>query len=432
MEELEAYLGFMILMGIVQMPSIRDYWSKHETFHYKPIASCISRNRFLDVHRFLHFVDNDTLPLYGAPNYSKIQKIKPILTSLSNAFGEHFTNGQDIAIDEAMVKYKGRSSLKQYMPKKPIKRGFKLWMRADSNSAYVSKFTVYEGKIRNQTEKGLGANTVMRLTESIQGHYHHIYFDNFFTGIDLLLNLLRNGTYGCGTMRQDRKGFPSSLKPFVKKGLQSRGDHMSTQNGNLSVVLWQDSKPISFASTNTDLKVAKVVNRKQRDGSTQNVKCPETVTMYNANMGGVDRNDQLRGYYNVQIKSRRFYKYLFFAALDITITNCFILSKFFPNVKQKNIKEFRVLLADMLIGDYNSRKRRGRPSLMNPIKRFCSSHFPTKADKKGNRCYFCQTHLDRRETVWQCKDCDMNLCHTGKEDDCFYIYHKNYGPENTD
>ena len=55
-------------------------------------------------------------------------------------------------------------------------------------------------------------------------------------------------------------------------------------------------------------------------------------------MGGVDRNDQLRGYYNIEVKSRKFYKYLFYAALDVTKTDTFIMCKFFPTLKQKNLK----------------------------------------------------------------------------------------------
>ncbi|GFS85859.1 hypothetical protein NPIL_346571 [Nephila pilipes] len=31
------------------------------------------------------------------------------------------------AIDESMIPFKGRSSLKQYIPNKPIKRGYKVW-----------------------------------------------------------------------------------------------------------------------------------------------------------------------------------------------------------------------------------------------------------------------------------------------------------------
>ena len=44
-------------------------------------------------------------------------------------------------------------------------------------------------------------------------------------------------------------------------------------------------------------------------------------------MGGVDRGDQLRGYYCCRTKSRKFYKYIFYFLLDVAITNAFILMK---------------------------------------------------------------------------------------------------------
>ena len=40
--EIRAYMGFMILMGINQLPEIRDYWSMNEYLHYAPIADRIS------------------------------------------------------------------------------------------------------------------------------------------------------------------------------------------------------------------------------------------------------------------------------------------------------------------------------------------------------------------------------------------------------
>ena len=266
-DELYAYFGFLVLMGIVSLPSIRDYWRKDETFNYSPVTSRISRSRFLDIHRFLHFVDNDSLPRYGDPAYSKIQKIKPVLTYLSSKCGELFVPGQDLAVDEAMVKYKGRSSIKQYMPKKPTKRGFKIWMIAESDTGYVLKFSVYEGRSSNGTvEKGLGGKVIMDLTENFHERYHQVYFDNFFTGIDVMLNLLRRGTYACGTMRSDRKGFPVTLKEIMKKGLPNRGDHRAVRNGNVIVTVWQDTKAISCASTNANNTTTQIT-RKQKDGS---------------------------------------------------------------------------------------------------------------------------------------------------------------------
>ena len=54
-EEFMAYMGFMILMGLIKLPSIFDYWKKDDTYHYSPIASRIMRDRFLEISRHLHF-----------------------------------------------------------------------------------------------------------------------------------------------------------------------------------------------------------------------------------------------------------------------------------------------------------------------------------------------------------------------------------------
>ena len=48
-EELQAYLGFMIIMGIVKLPSLYDYWKNDPYYHYTPIAYRISQDRFKDI-----------------------------------------------------------------------------------------------------------------------------------------------------------------------------------------------------------------------------------------------------------------------------------------------------------------------------------------------------------------------------------------------
>ena len=50
------------------------------------------------------------------------------------------------SIDESMVKFKDRSSLKQYLPLKPIKRGIKIWQRCDARSGYAYDLNVDSGK----------------------------------------------------------------------------------------------------------------------------------------------------------------------------------------------------------------------------------------------------------------------------------------------
>ena len=425
-EELCAYFGFMMLMGLVKLPSIYDYWQKDLVYHYSPIADRISRKRFFDIHRFIHFANNATLSAPGSSDYDKLGKIRPILTSLTDRFSAIYEPGKDLSIDEAMIPYKGRSSLKQYMPNKPVKRGIKIWMRAEAVNGYVSALKVYTGKTGKGVEHGLGSSVVKHLSEDLHHTYRHLYFDNFFSSVDLLLDLLRVGLYGCGTLRSNRKGFPKDLAAYVKKGLKKRGDSVSrtNQGSNIAVSIWQDNRPVVLISSNSDPTCSETVLRKKRDGTRDKVPCPTSIALYNKYMGGVDRNDQLRGYYHVPIKCRKYYKYIFWFLLDLASTNAYILAKQYTTLKISNMKTFRQTLAKELIGSYAGRKRPGRPSLLPASsKRFCLDHFPTKGEKQ-QRCQYCSWKKQRRCTVWQCTDCKAFLCHTGRDDDCFFLFHK--------
>ena len=117
---------------------------------------------------------------------------------------------RDVSIDEAMVRFHGRSSLKQYLPLKTVKRGIHVWVLADTNG-YFWNMQVYTGR-ENSSEKGLGARVVKDLTSPLQQKFHHIYCDNFFTSVQLFEDLERVGLYACGTARSDRTGFPPQLK----------------------------------------------------------------------------------------------------------------------------------------------------------------------------------------------------------------------------
>ena len=82
--------------------------------------------------------------------------------------------------------------------------------------------------------------------------YRHVYFDNFFSSIALLIDLLKEGLYGCGTVRTNRKGYPESLKTLVKKGLGERGRSKILQHGNITATVWQDNKPVPAIASNGD------------------------------------------------------------------------------------------------------------------------------------------------------------------------------------
>ena len=112
-EELRAYFGFYIYMGLVREPEIRDYWSNDDTFHYSPVAGRISRHRFEEISRYLHFVDNRQLPARGTPGHHRLQRVKPVIDSIRNRFSAVYNPGVNISVDEAMVPFKGKLATEQ-------------------------------------------------------------------------------------------------------------------------------------------------------------------------------------------------------------------------------------------------------------------------------------------------------------------------------
>ena len=108
-EDMNAYFGVMITMGLIKLPALSDYWRRDPLFHCSIIADCMTRDRFFDIHRYLHFVDNSST---STPSTDRLHKIRPFLTMIGERYEALYQPHCQCAIDEAMVPYKGRSTLK--------------------------------------------------------------------------------------------------------------------------------------------------------------------------------------------------------------------------------------------------------------------------------------------------------------------------------
>ncbi len=222
-----AFLGFALLMGINRLPQLHLYWSTDPVYHYLPIAERISRDRFFAIWRFLHFHSNDAFsPSASASSATaasstassstssssssdpqrpidRLWKVRPVISAVVAACRTNYRPHREQAIDEAMVAFKGRSSMKQYLPMKLVKRGFKIWVRADSHNGYVCEFECYTGKKGDTTEVGLGGSVVTRLTRDLVGKAYHIFMDSFFSSVTLYHQLLSDNIYCTGTRQTD-------------------------------------------------------------------------------------------------------------------------------------------------------------------------------------------------------------------------------------
>ena len=74
-----------------------------------------------------------------------MDKVKLLYDCLITTFQARFYPGQELAVDETMVGFRGRFGAKQYMLQKPVKSGIKCFTLADSSTGYALNTFVYTG-----------------------------------------------------------------------------------------------------------------------------------------------------------------------------------------------------------------------------------------------------------------------------------------------
>ena len=136
-------------------------------------------------------------------------------------FQKYYTPGQSLSVDEQMIGTKCRVSFLQYMPKKPKRFGIKLWAICEAATGYCCNCEIYTGKEDGTKEHGLAYRVVTNLVKPFVGNWHVVYFDNFFSSVQLVSDLLKQQVLSCGTIRKNRVGLPTGFgTEKLKKGEQ--------------------------------------------------------------------------------------------------------------------------------------------------------------------------------------------------------------------
>uniref|UniRef100_A0A3B3H8F7 PiggyBac transposable element-derived protein domain-containing protein n=1 Tax=Oryzias latipes TaxID=8090 RepID=A0A3B3H8F7_ORYLA len=311
--EILTFVTILIYMGIVELPSVDDYWAR-ET-RVPQVANLMSSKRFRLLKRVVHF--NDNTMIYGTSD--RFFKIRQLFSYINTAFRRESQTPKQ-SVDEVMVAYKGKKAgnLRQYIKSKPDKWGFKLFARA-SEDGFIHDMVLYQGKTTleahdvplkpEQEDLGTTSQIVSVLVSTMSfPTTPAIYADNFFTSLELVRYLRDHNCRYTGTARENRIGKPPlrTIKEMEKKTVpHGTCDYVTSDDGILAV-RWKDNKTVTLLST--DMGVGPMSTGIRYCSETKKrepVSCPAVIRSYNANMGGIDKSDMLVHLYRTPMKSKR-------------------------------------------------------------------------------------------------------------------------------
>nr|CAH7737569.1 unnamed protein product [Callosobruchus chinensis] len=317
----------------------------------------MSRNRYYQIKKYLHFADNSNLD-----KNDKLYKVRPLMMMLNKNFQQWGIFYSDLSIDEAMVKYFGHHSAKQY---------------------------------------------------------HSVFFDNYFTSHSLLKMLRDKGFRATGTIRENRTN-KCPLPPKESMNKEERGHfrYMFDKTNSLLFVKWKDSNVVTMGTNYDTIEPQSKVKRWSSVKKEKvDVPQPQLFRKYNSSMGGVDLLDQGVNNYRISIQGKKWYWVIFTHMVNTALVNAWRMHMLNSGKQKVDLLSFirsvtRHYLRCFSKASYS--KTRPSPPVPTSIVQDEGGHFPGKNEKQL-RCRQC--HLRAR---WKCIKCNVTLC---IERECFIQFH---------
>lgn len=458
-EELEQFVGIVLYMSLVKLPAARKYWETGTA--QQEVYETMTCNRWDAIKKYLHFNDNSNFKPRGSEGYDKLYKIRPLLDKIKDRLAL-IPKEEYLAVDEQIIPTKARQEIKQYNPAKPHKWGYTNFVLSGV-SGFSYDFDLFAGEQSNTfpdgaPDLGVSANVVTRLTSSVPKHMNHkIFFDNWFNSPNLQVYLYQNGLLPLGTVRLNRVPNSNMPTPKVLKK-QGRGtivEKIATIDGvKLSLVSWFDNKQVNMLSAYVGSKPVTTKRRFfRKEKIHKEIPSPQVVDVYNRHMGGVDLLDSILGLYRIQLRSKKWYKKIFYHMIDMCAVNAWLLwrrchEEYLP------LYDFKLAVSEHLRKvNKTFSKKRGRPSTRDSAKntptssrdgtpsnrtetsptkrqRTRNQDLPLSTVRKDNVGHFprwmksrllCQNDCTYRSYT-MCEKCKVYLCYNDKRN-CFTEFH---------
>ena len=147
----------------------------------------MSRDRFLQIMCFTDI--QEEVSDKNSPDYDKLLKKRKLLDLLVPRLSEVYNQERNLAVDETLVKFKGKIYFCQFFPIKPGRFGIKCFTLAESSSGYVLVSKIYTWKGQGVQGRDLGRRVVVDLMEKFLDKGYVLFMANYYSSVPLFQEL---------------------------------------------------------------------------------------------------------------------------------------------------------------------------------------------------------------------------------------------------
>uniref|UniRef100_A0A673B8M8 Pogo transposable element derived with ZNF domain b n=1 Tax=Sphaeramia orbicularis TaxID=375764 RepID=A0A673B8M8_9TELE len=426
--EIKGFIGLVILMGIQNLPDPSHYWSWNHYDNSYTFYRAMSFKRFKQISANIRMGSFITNELRGTSNPSdSLHIFRPMMKLLSKAMWDAYQPNCCLTIDRALL-----PSLDETNPKTQPQ----VWLLCDSKSGYCHRFFI-QVRTRLCIYKDIipGFTVVPELVHGLEHKHHQLYLANSLTSASLMQMLLDQGLYASSSFPPRSHILPREL--WDEGSVEKAGDFLQKRCGPLLVTRWRDMKEMGCLSTNAAPGNPDTVWRRSQTkvGGLDPIQRPMAFRLLQENMRGVDICKQLLACNPLGgIQQDQHWRSLFWLLVNLSIVNAFIV------LRESRKDNPPAWVQDGLFTQVNFRKRLG-----NQLAKCAQKYFETVeiASSRGTRtveqeepvkqrhrmakisgftkrCKNCHENNIRRESVYGCIICKVNLC---KHPNCFWEFH---------
>ena len=211
-DEIRCFVGLLLWTSLAKLPNRRAYFTDSEIYNLPNFRKHTTRDRFEQLIRMLHLADNEQIPPDAIPARRFEAKLGNFISSYNTNCKKLLSPARELSIDEMMVKFYGRSVIRQYIKVKPTKYGVKLWAICCACCGYSLTQEIYLGSTAGSVG---GRDVVLQLTEPLMDKGHVIYCDRFFSHLDLAAYLRSRKIGMVGTT--SLTALPPDLEYLIKQ-----------------------------------------------------------------------------------------------------------------------------------------------------------------------------------------------------------------------